>query len=206
MKKNILLFLLLGFMGTMSMQAQTRTVRLGVKGGANLSDFSFKSDNFKSDNSLGFFVGPIIHVNLPSTGLGINVAALYNHHKVKVNDTETIKHQSLLVPLNLRYSLGLGGTTSFFVEAGPQIAFTLGDRSLKWRDNDLGDVDWRFNNSDLSANIGGGVVIGPVQLSVNYNLPFGKTGEFEWTRATEEKLLHATSKEKTWQISAALFF
>lgn len=188
------------------MQAQSQTFRLGVKGGVNLTEFSFKGDDFNADNRAGFFIGPIMHINLPLTGLGLNFAGLYNQKEAKVNGTETIKHKSLDVPVNLRYAIGLSDMANVFVEAGPQIAFTLGDRALKYHDNDLKDVNWRFNDSEFSANIGGGITISHLQIGINYNLPLGKTGEFEWDDEVENKLLHTSSKAKSWQVSAVWFF
>ena len=206
MKRIMMLMMSLAVFGITGIQAQTQTFRIGVKGGVNLTEFTFKNDDFKADNRTGFFIGPIVHVNLPLVGLGLNIAGLYNQKESKVNGAETIKHKTFDVPLNLRYAINFTGNAGIFFEAGPQIAFTLGDRALKYHDNDLADVNWRFNDSDISANVGGGLTLGHLQLGVNYNLPLGKTGEFEWNGTTEHQLLHTSSKAKTWQVSAAWFF
>lgn len=205
MRKIAFLFVAAAIWCATTIQAQNQAFRFGVKGGLNLSEFSLKSSDFDAENRMGFFVGPIVHISLPFPGIGLNIAGLYNQHEYKVNH-EAIKHKTLDVPLNLRYSIGLGQTANVFVEAGPQIAFTLGDRALQYHDNDLGDVNWHFNDSDLSANIGGGLTFSHIQISVSYNVPLGKTGEFEWGRGTEDQLLHTKSSAKKWQIAAAFFF
>ena len=205
MKRLAMMMVAVAMLGITTAAAQSQTLRIGIKGGLNLSEFSLKSSDFDTDNRMGFFVGPIVNINLPMPGLAINLAGLYNQHEYKVS-SETFKHKTLDVPLNLRYAIGLGETANVFVEAGPQIAFTLGDRALQYRDNDLGDVNWHFNDTDLSANFGAGFTISHLQISVSYNVPLGKTGEFEWGRGTEDQLLHTKSSAKKWQIAAAWYF
>ena len=208
MKKNILLLLLLGFMGTMSMQAQTRTVRLGVKGGANLSDFSFKSDNFKSDNSLGFFVGPMVKFTLPIIGLGVDAAALYDNRTSKVANestasSESIKQQSILIPVNVRYGVGLGDAANIFLFAGPQWAINVGDSEFKWNSTD----SYSLKKSTFSINVGiGATVLSHIQLTANYNIACGKSANLDVWDAVSNATKSYNSHNNTWQIGAAYLF
>ena len=51
-------------------------VKLGVKGGLNISDMSIDKKVFDASNQTGFFIGPTLKISLPLTGLGVDIAAL----------------------------------------------------------------------------------------------------------------------------------
>lgn len=207
MKKIITtLFACLAMMAVLPAQAQTTKLRFGLKGGLNLTKFSFSDELFESQNKVGFFVGPSFTFGLPVIGLGAEVSALYNERKVKVDD-ETVKKKSLDVPLSVRYSVGFSEEACIYVAAGPQFSFALGDKALSFKnDNDLSEVDWKFKNTTLSFNVGGGIVINHLQLSATYNIPIGKTSEFTWQDATDKVFHDGDSKVKGWQIAAAYYF
>lgn len=63
-------------------------------------------------------------MSLPATGLGVDVSALYDYRSAKVSDPSTeevkVKQQSINVPVNLRYGIGLGSLASLNFHAGPQ--------------------------------------------------------------------------------------
>lgn len=65
-------------------------------------------------------------------------------------------------------------------------------------------ASWRSRDSDLSVDIGGGVTIGKVEVTINYNVPLGKAGEVRVKDAADEVFSKGTYK--TWKISAAYFF
>ena len=67
-------------------------------------------------------------------------------------------------------------------------------------------MDWKFKNTTLSFNVGGGIVINHLQLSATYNIPIGKTSEFTWKDATDKVFHDGDSKVKGWQIAAAYYF
>ncbi|MCR4853668.1 MAG: PorT family protein [Prevotella sp.] len=186
------------------LQAQTTKVRFGIKGGFNVNEFSFSDDVFKKDNKAGFFVGPTLSFGLPVFGLGADISGLYNIKKMEANG-EDIDYKTLDVPINVRYSIGFSETSCIFAFAGPQVSFALGDNVLSFKDNDLGDVNWKLKDSAFSFNVGGGLLINHLQLSASYNVPIGNTSDFDWDDATE-KVFHAHSKSKGWQIAAAYFF
>jgi len=205
MKKLSLLFLGMMLLGATTVKAQnSEHFRFGVKAGVNVSKVSLESDAFKADNRLGYFLGPIVYMKLPAPGVSLNAAALYSHMEAKLSN-ETAKHNTLDIPLNVRYALPLTEDSNIFVEAGPQFAFTLGDDTFKFKENDLKNVDWKFKNTALSANIGFGFTVSHLQAVLGYNIPLGKTGDFEW-ESSEGKIFHTTSKAKRWQVSLAYFF
>lgn len=173
-------------------------LNFGIKGGYNVTNFSFSSDVLNTSNKSGFFIGPSLKIGLPILPIGFEVAALYDQRDAKIDDM-TISQKSINIPINVRYELGLGDMAGIYLAAGPQFGFNIGDKSFKlsdWQD------DYKLKDSNLSLNLGAGVrLLKHVEIGFNYNLALGKTGEFElkdWN----------TGKGKThaWQISAAYYF
>lgn len=182
-------------------------LNFGVKGGLNLSSISLSGDltkNLDSENQAGFFIGPTVKFTLPVVGLGFDAAALYDQKSSKIKDV-TVKQQSIVVPINIRYSVGLGDLASIYAFAGPQFAFNVGDK--KFDVNTL-TADYNLKSSNLSINLGVGAVVAKhVQVSVNYNIAMGKTGEFDASAASEaRKDLVGDAKTNTWQFGVAYWF
>ena len=119
MKKTLSGFLLMMLM-LVAMPSQAQ-IKLGLRGGVNLSDVHFNKDVLKADNRIGFFAGPVVRVSLPLTGLSVDASALYDQRKLKVEDTEVVS-KSVVVPLNLRFTAGTK-MLSVFAFAGPQFAW-----------------------------------------------------------------------------------
>ncbi len=154
---------------------------------------------------LGFFIGPTINFTLPVVGLGIDASALYDQRSAKVLD-ETLKQQSIQIPINLRYGFGLGNTASVYIFAGPQFGFSIGDKVTELA-NDA--ADWRLKDSNLSANVGLGLMLlNHLQISANYNIALGTTGEVDVNNAVNTAWNTAIGKAKAnaWQLSVAYFF
>ncbi len=179
----------------------------GVKGGLNVSSISLNgslTDNLKSENQAGFFIGPTVKFSLPLVGLGFDAAALYDQKSSKVEDV-TLKQQSIVVPINVRYGVGLGDLASIYAFAGPQFGFNVGDKDFNLKSM---SVDYNLKSSNISLNLGVGVVLAKhLQASVNYNIAMGKTGDFDANAATEAlKDLVGDAKTNTWQIGVAYWF
>ena len=115
---------------------------------------------------------------------------------------EKIKQQAINIPVNLRYGVGLGETASLYFFAGPQFGFNVGDKEHKITDHET----WHLSGSTLSVNLGVGVMlINHVQLSANYNIVCGKTGEISvWDGAKTG--IKNKARANAWQISAAYYF
>ena len=181
----------------------------GVKGGLNVSSISLSgslTDNLKSENQTGFFIGPTVKFTLPVIGLGFDAAALYDQKSSKVSDVN-VKQQSIVVPINVRYGFGLGDLASIYVFAGPQFGFNVGDKDTNF---DLEDVkgDYKLKDSNLSLNLGlGTVLMKHLQVSANYNIALGKTGEFNGSKITNAwKGDSSDAKTNTWQVALAYWF
>ena len=172
-------------------------VKFGLKGGLNLTSISLDANAISKTNQAGFFIGPTFKFTIPIVGLGFDASALYDQRKAEVDNT-SVKQQSIQIPINLRYGIGLGSTASIYFFAGPQFGFNVGDKDIK---TDLGN--WTFNSSSVSANVGLGLMLlGHLQVSANYNFGLGKTGEFDVLNTDLKK----NGKFNAWQIGVAYFF
>lgn len=153
----------------------------GVTGGLNLTKLKLKGDAKKllsSDNRAGWFVGPKAHLSL-AMGFGLDGALLYSQQKYNLTSqgangySENKTNRSLSIPVNLRYSIGLGSAASVFITTGPQFDFNLGNK-------DWGNETFSFERENMTTtwNVGAGVkVLGHVELGVGYNFALGKVGE-----------------------------
>ena len=112
MKRKLLLILFV--LSLFVFQISAKNFEFGVKGGMTLSNLSFKSkgdfvDNFKSENRAGFFVGPMVNINLP-LGFNVDAALMYAHDKVQyidLNGGVTDKRHILEMPINLRWEISI---------------------------------------------------------------------------------------------------
>jgi hypothetical protein len=204
MKKIFTLVVLLAAM-TFTAQAQ---VKFGLKGGLNLTKMRFDKDVVSKSNQAGFFIGPTIKFTLPVVGLGIDAAALYDQRSAKLDGVdETLKQRSIQIPINVRYGFGLGSIAGIYFFAGPQFGFNVGDKVTNIISN---VVDWRLKDSNLSANVGLGLMLlNHLQISANYNIAFGTTGEFNvLTDVASSTWDTVTGKTKAnaWQLSLAYYF
>lgn len=200
-------FTLVVLLATMAVAAQAQ-VKFGVKGGLNLTNMKFDNSVTNKSNQTGFFIGPTLNFTLPVVGLGIDASALYDQRSAKIDGSEDkLKQQSIQVPINLRYGFGLGNTASIYIFAGPQFGFNIGDKSANIIDNAL---EWRLKDSNLSANVGLGLMLlNHLQVSANYNIALGTTGEsnvISTTTSTVGDLVTGKTKANAWQLSVAYFF
>jgi len=203
MKRFFSLVVLLSAM-TMAMQAQN--VKFGVKGGLDIQDMKFDETVFDTENKMGWFVGPTLQVSLPIGGLGVDIAGLYDQKETKVNG-ETIKQQSILVPLNARLKLGIGNTAGLYVAAGPQFAFNVGDDEFEWTDKDSRNNTFQLKKSAFSVNLGAGIYFSShLEIGFAYNVAVGSTADASWKAATDAAFHKDDTKPKSWQISATYFF
>ena len=194
-----------------SAQAQ---VKFGLKGGLNVTNMSLNSEVFDADNQTGFFIGPTVEFTLPIVGLGIDASALYDQRdaKVKVEDDgesveSKIKNQSINIPINLRYGVGLGSTASLFLFAGPQFGFNVGDKNQSLFED---AAQWRLKSSTFSVNVGlGAMLLSHLQISANYNIACGKTGETtvsDVAGETVQQIFKKRGRANAWQIGLAYYF
>jgi outer membrane autotransporter protein len=178
-------------------------VQFGLKGGYNLTSMSLSNDVLSKSNRSGFYVGPAVKVALPITGLAVDGAVVYDQREAKVEDT-SVKQQSINVPINLRYTLGLSQMMGLYLAAGPQFGFNVGDTEFSLQNGISHDTsNYQLKKSNFSANVGAGfVIMSKFEIGVTYNIALGKTADISWQGAKDAY----DSKNNAWQISAAYFF
>jgi hypothetical protein len=174
----------------------------GIKGGVNLAsnDLStFKGMNkeqvMNKDNYSGFFIGPKAEIRIPILGFGLEAAALYSQKGMTIGDNENFKQNSFLIPLNVKYAFGLGNFANVFIAAGPEFGFNMGETSKVFNNIKFDDVTnitsgdisaYVMEKSTLSINVGvGATLLNHLQVALNYNVPWGKTAEFQTISAED---------------------
>lgn len=197
--KKICSALLIVICIVMAMPAKAQ-FSFGVKGGLNLSKASFSHpvDNFKKDNFTGFFIGPTAEFTIPVIGLGIDGSLLFSQRGVHVNG-DKVKQNGLDIPINLKYTIGLGSLLGVYVAAGPDFYFDFA------KDKSILGINIDKQNKQVGFNVGAGVkLLGHLQLGVNYNFPLGKTGDLTFNNVKDS--YQTSYKTKTWQASVAYMF
>lgn len=192
--KKVLSTLLLVVCCWLAIPAQAQ-VHFGVKGGLDISKLSFSTDMFKGENRTGFFIGPMMEFTLPVIGIGIDAAAMYAQSGLKAEygkESETKTLQSIEVPINLKWTLGLGSTLGAYLAVGPQFGFNL--------DEEL----WENVNAKkcaVSVNVGVGLkLIQHLQVGVNYNIGASKLANIG------EENYETNLRKNSWQVSLAYLF
>lgn len=176
-------------------------VKFGVKGGLNITNVKFDKDVVNTDNRCGFFIGPMAEFTIPIVGIGADIAVLYDQKNIKVGEGEFAEKESLKsidIPINFKYTYGIGDLAGIYVATGPQFAFNVGDDKIF-------NKTYTLKSSNFSWNIGAGVkVLGHLQVGYNYNIGIGKTAELE---GVGDYLKGAGKmKNNSHQISVAVLF
>ena len=134
----------------------------GIKGGVSLgelSDLETEGQTLKLDNYAGFFVGPKIEARIPIVGLGVEVAAMYAQKNVSSGS----KQDYLQLPLNIKYSFGLGNKANFFLALGPEFGFNVTKVA----------EGYNIKTTPVDLNAGLGITLFKhVQVAANYNMPW----------------------------------
>ncbi len=196
MKKSFKIIVLMLLVSTAA-HAQL-PIKFGLKGGLNITKVKFDKDVVGTDNQSGFFIGPMAEFTIPIVGIGADIAVLYDQKKIEVdNEKETLKY--IDIPINVKYTLGLGDMAGIYIATGPQFSFNVGDDKILKADT------YKMKSSTFSWNVGAGVkLINHIQVGYNYNIGIGKTAELN---GVGEYLKEAGKmKNNSHQISVAYLF
>jgi hypothetical protein len=165
----------------MAAPAQAQLIKFGVKGGLNMTKLD--AEGLKSDNSTGFFIGPMAEFTLPIVGLGIDGAVMFSQR-----GKDEFKQQGLEIPVNLKFSFGLGSMLGAYLAAGPDFFYNFKDLKVEGGE---------AKKAQVALNLGAGVkLLRKLQVGVNYQIPMGNSFE----------LRNVDVKNKTWQASLAYMF
>lgn len=206
-----------------SLTAKAQKFSYGIVAGYDLTKVKYSGDmknNFSSDNKSGWYVGPKIVLSTV-IGLGVDASLQYSQRKLnitqegyidgnvvydKVSQSQT--YRTIEIPINLRYSIGLGSSASVFAYTGPQFGFAL--QNMKF--NNLGTGN-NFSRENLNTtwNIGAGVrLFKHLEASVGYNFALGKAGKAilngVGVNEGESQDLELKYKTNTFQVQLAYLF
>ena len=198
--KKVLSILMVAVALMMAAPAQAQLIKFGVKGGMNFSklDTDVKSWYDAKESSTGFFIGPMAEVTLPILGLGVDGALMYSQR-----GSGEVKQQGLEVPVNLKWSFGLGSMLGAYLAAGPDFFFNFKDIDKK---SDLIKED-----AQVSINLGAGLkLLKKLQVGLTYQIPLNKSydkyQEIGIMPGYEYERGDIRVKNKTWQASVAYIF
>ena len=213
MKKWITLFTVTVCLA-MAMPAKAQ-IKFGVKGGLNLASASL-SDAWdakgNADNYTGFFIGPMVDITIPIIGLGVDGALMYSQKGTKISfdddlGSTTFKQQGIEIPINLKYSIGLGSLASLYFAAGPSFFFNMNSDDDLTFDSETGSLD--YDKSEVSLNLGAGVkLLRHLQLGVNYNMGLTDSAKAKINTSSGawDAINGESYKSKMWQVSVAYLF
>lgn len=185
--KKIFSVLMVAVALMMAVPAQAQLIKFGVKGGLNMSKIDWKGGvEGNKDNTTGFFIGPMAEVTLPIIGLGIDGALMYSQR-----GKDELKEQGVEIPVNLKYTIGLGSIAGIYFAAGPDFFFNFKDIDIE---------GMKAKKTQVALNLGAGLkLLKKLQVGVTYQIPMGDNFELK-------NLGEGIGKTKTWQVSAAYIF
>lgn len=193
------LALVLTVAGTASAQ-----FRFGVRAGIQTNSLHFDKSTFDSDNRVGFTGGVMAEFTVPVIGVGADVAVMYAHRNLNVNDENTqevVERKGLNyieVPLNLKWKVNVPVINNIvrpYIFTGPSFAFLTSKRAIA---NAV-----KNKSCDVAWNVGFGVeLFKHLQASACYG--FGMTKAFEFAGVTEASEI--SGRTRCWTITAAYLF
>ena len=190
-------------------------VRLGIKGGMNLSKLTFDKDVVSSNNRAGFFVGPIFYVDLPFLpGFGFDLAAIYDRKGTTmtavIDDQKYEKKgyvQFLDVPIDINYKISFTRGFAIYGSTGPQFSFNLKQDDFKTIVDQR--ANYKIKDSNFSWNVGFGMeIIRHFRLGYNYNIALGDWAEVkeDLTETVYQRLKNDKMKGSSHQVYLVYIF
>ncbi len=202
-------------------------LHFGVKGGILGNKVSTKglSNQFKEENVTGFQVGPMVQYQTGFHGITLDFSLLYVQRGLKLSNRESnqrisMKTQSIDIPIELKWELGLSPMFDIFLGLGPSFSFLidkdnwgreLAHIGLDVVDKNLNSMGWR--SSEVGLNFGGGVkLMSHLMLSCYYNIALTNSAKHHINGNKHDALDDIfngdvfETKNKYWQLSLAYLF
>ena len=194
--KKVLSVLMVAVALMMAVPAQAQLIKFGVKGGMNFSklDTDVKSWYDAKESSTGFFIGPMAEVTLPILGLGVDGALMYSQR-----GSGQVKQEGLEIPVNLKWSFGLGSMLGAYLAVGPDFFFNFNDTSHEYM---------KMEEAQISINLGAGLkLLKKLQVGLTYQIPIQDSHYLtNISLAPDAKASDVGAAQKTWQVSLAYIF
>lgn len=182
-----------------ALPAQSQILKFGIKGGLNLTELDTNISGLKN-NSMGYFVGPMVEITAPSVGLGVDGAIMYAQR-----GKDEMKMEGVEVPLNLKFTFGAGSTMSIFLAAGPDFFLNLKDIDLGAIDATIDGYKSKDKRAQVGLNLGGGIKLANhLQIGLNYQKPLGDS--FTFKKVVDAVKDKEGAQFNTWQLSLAYTF
>jgi len=161
----------------------------GVKGGLNVSTVS-KDNGWNDTNAkIGYFAGVFMHASVNGI-ISIQPELLYNNMGVKYengNTSHTLNLDYLAMPIMFQFE----PVPRFYVEAGPQFSYLVGNKNKYESGNKtiiVKDKD-AYNQLDLSGGLGLGFRFNNMALGARYLFGFTdikKNGSTSWNNSDKQ--------------------
>ncbi len=199
MKKIFSTMMIAFVMLMLAIPTNAQILKFGIKGGLNLTELDTNINGLKN-NSMGYFVGPMVEITAPGVGLGVDGAIMYAQR-----GKDEMKMEGVEVPLNLKFTFGAGSTMSIFLAAGPDFFLNLKDIDLGAIDATIDGYKSKDKRAQVGLNLGGGIKLANhLQIGLNYQMPLGDSFTFK-------KIVDAVKDKEgaqfnTWQLSLAYIF
>lgn len=186
-------------------------LKFGIVGGLNLTKLSTSGNNFSSDNRAGWYIGPKIEFTVPIVNLSIDGAVEYSQRQMNIGydgASTNEQYKSIEIPINVRYTLGLGQMLGVYVATGPQFGFNVGNKNFVGMLTGSSSESIRMKDAAVSWNVGVGLtVLSHLQVGVGYNFMLNKTGERIITNLTGAEIQGTRAlRTNSWQVQAAYLF
>lgn len=193
MKKIAVLFLM-GIL-TFAVPQVNAQIRLGVKGGLNISTVHFNGEIISPHNVTGFHIGPMLEATVPLLGVGFETAVLYSQKGFEYERRHIIEDY-IDVPVHFKWKFGLP-IAKAYLATGPYFGFRVnGDKVLEMPNTVFNQI--QAKTFGLGWDIGAGVeVINRLQVGVNYGL--GLTCDYSAGGGNK-------GENRGWMITAAILF
>lgn len=224
MKKFVQLILVMILLFPTQMDAQG--LHIGLKGGVlgNKASVTGISSKFKEDNLTGFQVGPMAQYQTGFYGITLDFSLLYVQRGVKLTNREShrkadIRTQSIDIPIELKWEMGLSEPFDLFIGVGPSFSFLI-DKDNWAREfthiavdvvsKDLSSLGWR--STEVGFNVGGGVkIMQHLMLSCYYNIGLTSSAKqhVHNVHGAIDDIFDGNvfeSKNRYWQLSLAYIF
>ena len=208
MKKIICFFTIFVFWGITDSMAQG--LHFGVKAGVlgNKANISGMRDQFKEESLTGFQVGPMLQYQTGFHGIALDFSLLYVERGIKLTNTSNrrsadIKTQSIDIPIELKWEMGISNNFDLFLGVGPSFSFLV--------DKDLPSMGWR--STEVGLNLGGGVkIVNHLMVSCYYNIGLTQSAKHNIGGNKHDAIDQIfdgdvfESKNRYWQLSLAYVF
>lgn len=224
MRKTLSLIMVLFLVFAAESMAQG--LHFGVKGGVlgNKASVGGIREQFKEENLTGFQIGPMLQYQTGFYGFAFDFSLLYAQRGVKLTNTYNsrsaeIKAQSIDIPIELKWEMGISPVFDLFLGVGPSFSFLidkdnwgreLAHIAVDVLDKDLPSMSWR--STEVGLNLGGGVkLFNHLMLSCYYNI--GLTESCRYSFGNKHEVIDQIfdgdvfkSRNKYWQLSLAYVF